>query len=121
MSYSINGVEGPAVVTSSSYVPVATFSYRGAINEPAISQIVSVVDTSDTVATGQVRVRDVTNNQTIAESAVFGPYNGVKTMVDLGTISNIPGNAAIMEVQLRRDTGTLVLNSARMYSLQVYE
>ena len=95
----------PATTTSSPYQVVSSFVYRGTNTDNTVTDILAVASTSNSAATGQVRVFDLTNSLVIAESAAFGPTNTTKIIVDLGTISNLPTGQAIFEVQLRRLPG----------------
>lgn len=69
-----------------------------------MSTIQSVhVVASSTGAEYSVRLYDLTNARIIAEKT--GLTNTEKEVIDLGTISNIPTNKAVLELHIKRTTG----------------
>nr|QBK85691.1 MAG: hypothetical protein LCMAC101_02860 [Marseillevirus LCMAC101] len=94
--------EGPTTTTSNTFVVFASFIYNGTDIDNTMTTGMVVVETSSGAATGQVELFDLTNSLIIATSAIFGPTSGVKIIVDMGTISNLPTGQALFEVQLRR-------------------
>ena len=84
---------------------IAYFVFRGTSTGDTISEIIAVVGTTNAVATGQIEIRDLTNVLTIATSAAYGPTSGAQIIIDIGVISNLPVNAAIFSVLLRKTVG----------------
>ena len=109
----------PASTTSSTFVVLETFIYNGTTTDNTLTTAISVVETSNGAATGEIQLFDFTNSLIIATSAIFGPTSGVKIIVDLGTISNLPTGQSMLEVQLRRPTGGGGGNAA-IHSFQTY-
>jgi hypothetical protein len=88
---------------SDSYVTVGCFVFRGSSVMGTPSSIHAIAGVQ--VASGySARVYDVTNSQTICEK-VQGSES-FPSVVDLGSISNVPTGAAVWEFQLKRDGGT---------------
>ena len=117
MTLAIEGSDG-FLISSIVFDTVGTFIYRGSLVDGGISKILAVVSSSDGSATGEVRITDITNTNTIA-LAGFGPTSGIKEVLDLGTISNVPSGQAIFEVEIRR-VNTIGTNSVSIYNIQLY-
>jgi hypothetical protein len=94
----------PVSVNSNTFQVLSRIIYQGTTLDNTINRIIAIVETSNSAATGQLQLFDITNSLIIATSAVFGPaVSGLlPTIIDLGTISNLPAASAIFEVQLRR-------------------
>lgn len=86
-----------AQVTSSSYSKVGSFPFPGttAVGSPIECIIASYLNAGTDM---DIRIYDVTNAQTICE--LIDQSNGTVALVDLGTLSNLPANAAIFEIHL---------------------
>jgi len=109
----------PTSTSSSTFQVVDTFVYNGTTIDNTITTAIAVVETSNTAATGQCQLFDLTNAQIIATSAIFGPTDAVKIILDLGTISNLPTGQAMLEVQIRRPSGGGGGNAA-IHAFQAY-
>ena len=116
---STNRNGGPAQTNSATFVVRRSITYDGTTTDNTITKIQAIVQTRDDTTTGQVQIFDFTNSNIIATSAIFGPLTGglPRTIVDLGTISNLPTGQAILEIQLRRPSGT---GNAQIHMTQFY-
>lgn len=118
LSFRFNANNGnPITTTSTTYVVLGSFIYRGTLIDNIITAILAIVNTNSTTSTGQLRVFNFTNNTVIAESAIFGPTNGTQIAINLGAISNLPTGQAIFQIQLRRASAS---DSAGIVTVQVY-
>jgi hypothetical protein len=80
------------------------FKYNGSIEMGPINQV-EVISKMDTGATSySVRLYDATNETIIAETT--GKTNLTESIVDLGTISNVPEDEAILEIHIKLVGGT---------------
>ncbi|MBV1928307.1 MAG: hypothetical protein KUG81_02190 [Gammaproteobacteria bacterium] len=95
----------PSQTQTTTFAVRGNVTYDGTTTDNTITKIQAIVETTNDVATGQVRIFDFTNSNIIATSAIFGPTVGgfPKTTIDLGAISNLPTGQALLEIQLRRD------------------
>jgi hypothetical protein len=109
----------PASITSNTFTALGTFYYGGTITDNSISYARAVVRTTNVVATGQLQLFNLTTNQIISTSPVFGPTNGSIISVNLNTIANVPSTPSIMEIRLRR-VNTFGGGNAGLYSFQIY-
>ncbi len=89
--------------TSSTYITVADLIFRGTSSVGSPTAI-KVTGWSDSGSTGAARIYDVTNSLVICENASY--TETVKTIQDLGAISNLPAGEAVWEIQVKRATGT---------------
>ncbi len=94
---------------------VARFVFRGSTALGVPSAIKALVE-SDTGVTTQVTIYDLTNAQQIAQASSTAT---TPTILDLGTLSNVPTAEAIIEVQVERTVGG-GSNRAKIGSLSVY-
>lgn len=86
------------------------FLYNGSV-EMGIIDEVEVISNMDANATSySVRLYDATNETIIAETT--GQTNLTEEIVNLGTISNVPEDGAILEIHAKRISST---NSAYVY------
>jgi hypothetical protein len=108
----------PVTITSSTFTALANMVYRGTSVDGNITSVLCVVAGSNSSTTGQVRLYDVTNATVIATSATFGPTNGSKIVLNLGTISNLPASQAILEIQLRRVS--IGSGNTQLFTVQIY-
>lgn len=86
----------PLSIVSISYQTISTFLYNGVINEGAISKFILY-------AKGQnynIRIRDDTNNLTIAEETFT---NTSFSIIELTNISNLPIGQALFEIQVKKN------------------
>lgn len=116
-----NSTGAPFSTSSTTYVNVASFVYRGVTVDNPITSILAIVSTSGGFFIfqpfGQVRVIDFTNGSAvIAESAIFPPSSS-PTIIDLGTISNLPTGQAIFQIQIRRP---YITGNANISAMQIY-
>ena len=95
----------PSGTSSSTFQSINTFIYNGTILDNTMSAAICVAQTSNTAATGQVQLIDLTNSMIIATSAVFGPTNSAPIIIDFGVVSNLPTGQSMLEVQIRKLTG----------------
>jgi hypothetical protein len=103
-SASSASIDFPATSTkNSTYTTVGTFGFAGS-NEIGVPSVLRAIIGVEDATSLDARVQDITNNQTIAE--VTGVTDAFPTIVNLGTISNVPTGAAVWELQIRRNTGT---------------
>lgn len=88
--------------SNAEYTTKANFTFNGTDNIPyTVSNEKITIQVRVGGGNGQVRVQDVTNDLTIAESAAFA--NGTLALLDMGTISNKSTAPAIWEIQLKND------------------
>lgn len=87
---------------SSTYDTVGIFIFRGSdlIGTPAS---IKAIFGCDVGVTGDVRIYDVTNGMIVAE--MIGSTAAYPSIVDLGTISNVPTGEALWELQVRKTAG----------------
>lgn len=110
----------PASVTSNTFTALGDFHYGGTTTDNPISYIKAVVRTSNSSsATGQLQLYNLTTNQIISESPVFGPTNGSIISVTMDTIANVPASPSILEIRLRR-VNLGGGGNAGLYSFQIY-
>jgi len=83
-------------VTSTSWTTLAAMAFEGGSTYP-ISVMWSVVSLSNT-GTGEMRIQDVTNNQTIG----LANWTDATQHIEIDTLANVPSNDAVFEVQLRK-------------------
>jgi hypothetical protein len=109
----------PATTSDTSFVPYATFIYKGTNADKPLSEVQFVVETDGASATGQCELTDITNANTIGTTAVFGPGPTSPTIVNLPSISNLPAGEALFEISIRRGNA---MGGGRMslYSTQLY-
>lgn len=89
--------------SSAAYAALGSFIYRGTDTVAEIVTIKAIGSTQTGGTNGQFRVRDITNNQNIAESSSFAGVQ--RQIVDLGTVSNLPTGEAMFEIQAHRVGG----------------
>jgi len=103
---------------STTYTVAGYLVYRGTLVDGNIPLILALMYLRNVGTTYQVRVFDTTNNKTIAESGVTtGGSEGTPSIVNLGTIGNLPTNQAVFEIQIRRGSGG---NRVGIHSIQMY-
>lgn len=90
---------------SLTYVAAGEFIFHGTSNLPNSPNAVKmIVGAASNGSTSGFRIRDVTNNLTIAEVA-SATTNIAHAILDLGVISQLPAGQAIFEVQFKKNTG----------------
>ena len=118
-----NPTNGQPVRTSSStFIPYATFIYKGTNADKPLSQVQFVVAASNATTTGEVQITDITNANIIGTVA-FGPGlfasgNPVLTIFEFPSISNLPAGEALFEVDIRKTSmggGNVLLYSCQLY------
>jgi len=108
----------PASTTSNTYVSFATFVYQGTNADNIPDSVSFAVATSNTTAMGQIRILDITNSLTIAESGPFGPTNTTPIIVTpLIVLNNLPTGPAIWEIDLRKANAGG--GNAQLFSVQI--
>jgi hypothetical protein len=108
----------PACTTSSSFITLSSFVYLGSDHDVLIERLLAIVSTTNTQATGEFQLTDLTNSNTIISATSFGPTNDVLVILDMNTISNLPTDPSILEVALRRSS-IMGGGSACLHSIQV--
>lgn len=108
----------PAITTSTTFMPFATFIYKGTDTDKGLSEVQFVVETSG-AGTGEIQIIDITNSNIIGTTAVFGPGVLVPTIISLPSISNLPTGMALFELNIRR-VNTMGGGSMSLYSAQFY-
>lgn len=107
----LNGVAAPQLSSSqTSYKVLAKFIFRGTIDAGTPSSISILAFTS--AASGDIRIFDSKNAQTIAEQSFT---NSVQEIIDMGAISNLPSDEAVFEIQGKKSGG----GSVSIAALQV--
>lgn len=101
--------------TSTAWVAMRRFSFRGTANSGTPTSIKAVSYISNTSATGLIRIQDVTNGLTICSTATFN--NNTAAIINLANIANLSANEAIWEVQIKSSTttNTVYINSVNIY------
>ncbi len=84
---------------SLTYEDTATFIFQGSDVEGGIRAISVLFRQVGTASTSSIRVRDVTNSQTICEMSGLGAEGKIRK--DLGAISNVPTDEAVFELQCK--------------------
>ncbi len=97
------------VAYTSAMSPAFIFRGSAAIGTPTAMKVIFKV--SDATKAQDIRLRDVTNGNTIAE--VTGLVNLGQAIVDLGAIANIPAGESIFEVQCQGTSG----GESHLYSM----
>lgn len=89
-------------ITDTTYHTVMVFNYLGSDSQtPTHIKVVSEMDDGGT--SYDIRIMDVTNNNAVCTSNFT---NTLAQVNDLGTLSNLPTNAAIFEVQIKVNGST---------------
>lgn len=85
--------------SNAAYTVKARFLFRGtaALGVPTSIKLIAGVE--DATKTGDVRIQDVTNGQTIAE--LKGIDDLAPTIRDMGSLGTLPSGEAIWEIQMR--------------------
>lgn len=109
-----NGDKPWVSIKSATYYTVARFIFRGTtILGTPVSAKALLERPNTPIANYQVKIYDVTNAQTIAESvaqSTAGPL-----ILDLGALSNLPaGDNNYWEVQIKTGTGTVNLSEVQV-------
>lgn len=101
---------------NTTYTKFCTYTYLGTIRESPLKSIYVVGHMDSGVTDYSIRILDITNNLVIVEQTFT---NTAESSLDLGVLSNIPVNQAILEMQIRKSGGN---NSKRVYvnSLALY-
>lgn len=93
---------GSAIVSSATYTVRSRFVFPGT-NEVGVPSAIKAICWRDNSNQYDIKIHDVTNGNDICE--LTGQTNTSPELKNLGTLSNLPKNEAIFELQLRRDTG----------------
>jgi len=103
INVSFSGSDGSGVETGSLiYEVLGNVIYQGSSFVGEISKINAIVHIFNATS-GDIRIFDVTNANTIAELTGF--TDTIPTINDLGSISNLPSGEALFELQLLRTGG----------------
>jgi hypothetical protein len=96
--------------SGASPLAMARFIFPGSSIAGVPSAIKIIASCSSTSAFGSLTIRDITNtsgsDNTIASVNSLPQNNNPISIVDMGTISNIPTNPAVFEIQIQRSGGT---------------
>lgn len=87
-------------IKTNTYKRFGTFVYPGKNNTQNIIKICAVAFIDLNQTSFSIRIDDKTNDLTIAENTFT---NTTETLLDLGTISNVPDEQAIIEVCVKKD------------------
>jgi hypothetical protein len=89
--------------SSTTYTMLARFRFGGttAWGTPSVMKVISSVE--QVTRPGDIRIRDITNNQTIAE--ITNLTNLIPAIQDLGTLSSLPAAEAVWELQAKKTGG----------------
>lgn len=91
------------------YTSVISFVYGGSDDWGTLNKILLLTaQTGSSPKTHDLRVYDATNGLVVAEK--IGSTHQVQTVVDLGTVSNVPTAQASFEIQVRRTGGGQLLD-----------
>jgi len=108
----------PACTTSSSFISLSSFVYLGTDHDVSIGRMLAIVSTTNTAATGEIQLTDLTNSNTIIPATSFGPTNDVLVIMDSTSISNLPTDPAILQISVRRSSmgggGSACLHSVQV-------
>lgn len=103
---------------NNNYLTHSVFIFGGTANRGTPTKITVLGNNAGSGKFADVRIRDVTNNQTIAEGLSLVDYNGgVPDIHNMGTISNLSSGAAKWEFQVRKSATNG--NKAEIYSLHI--
>ena len=102
-------------INSTSYSKFGTFKYDGSDVIGAINYIDVVAYKGDSATSYSVRIYDRTNDRVVAEATDL--TNTIEEIQSLGTVSNIPTQKAVFEVQAKRVGGNG--NGRKVYIEQV--
>jgi len=99
-----------------SYQVIARLIFRGtvALGTPTNIKIITEVNGGGSPS-GDIKIFDVTNSNTIVEKT--GITTAPFAILDLGTLSNLPTGEAVIEIQMKKNTGST--NNIRMAALAV--
>lgn len=98
--------------TSTTYVTAGSIIYEGS-NDVGVPDDIKVISNRNGGSTYDVRVFDITNSLTIAQTT--GQTNLTPQIVSLGSISNVPTAQAIWEFQVRApNPGKIRLRSGKV-------
>ena len=106
-------------VDDTTYKTKGRFVFQGSTvtGTPTLIKIIAEVSSG---STGSVRLFDATNSLVIAEKT--GISSTTPSIVDMGTISNVPTGEAIFEIQLRNSLGEVDDDDefdTKLYSLRI--
>ena len=102
-------------ITSTNYFAVGSSVYRGSANIGPIDYI-EIIANKDSLATSyDLRVVNKSTGDVIASKT--GNTNTSLTAIDLGTISNIPENNTLLEIQVRKNG---LVGSAEISEIIIY-
>ena len=101
--------------TATTYTSMCRFIFRGTNNYSTPTNIKVVTWVSSASYHSNVRLYDITNSQVIATSANITSTSN--TIVDLGTITNVPASDAILEFQIMTSSTscTAYMSSGHIY------
>jgi hypothetical protein len=79
------------------------FKFEGSNQIGTINSVEVIVNIDTSVTSGSIRLYDVTNSLVIAE--VTGITNTISDIINLGTVTNVPEEAAIFELHAKKSGG----------------
>jgi hypothetical protein len=90
-------------INTSNYTTVAKFKYSGSDNIGTIDYINIISYMDSTVTSYSARLFDTINGLVLAEKTEI--TNTTETIIDLGTITNVPTDQSIFELQFKKVGG----------------
>lgn len=107
----LNGVAAPQLSSSqTAYKILAKFIFSGTV-ETGVPNAISILAFTS-AASGDIRIFDSTNALTIAEKNLT---NATQEILDMGSLTNLPGGEAVFEIQGKKTGG----GSVSIAALQV--
>lgn len=100
------------------YTVACSFSYQGSATTPLVSvHVTARVNSENPVHTFDLRLVDTSNNDAVM-AEVTGLTGIDAALRDLGTISNVPSGAALLELHARR-SGTASNDTVQVTAVQI--
>lgn len=78
------------------------FVFHGTNMGPILTAVKAYAYCKNSNKTGQIRIQDITNNQTICTGTI-GHNSGVMKLWNFGTVSNVPSGESVLEIQGRKN------------------
>lgn len=102
-------------LVSLNWTSVGLFKYGGSLKEGLINYVDVIARTGSSITTYDARIVNTNNGQTLC--TVTGLNNTTYQLNDMGNISNIPEEEAIMDIQMRRNgLSTIYIQALVVYA-----